>query len=193
MLDKEKIIKNTKKYFETAEPFITNELTEFLAQDFISAPASTNKDLHNAFEGGLIDHLLRTTKFAISINGILPEKLRATKEEIIKVCFLFQIGKAHMYKPCTSEWHIKNQGKMYDFRDDNPAVKIGELSAYYALLHGVKLTTKEYEAIINSDKDDSDKQAKYFSSILSVILKQANELAIIEEKALYNDYTNLNK
>jgi hypothetical protein len=187
MLDKEKIIKNTKKYFETAEPFMTEELTQFLGEEFMLAPASTNKELNNAFEGGLIDHLLRTTKFAVSINSALPEKLRLPKEEIIKVCFLYQIGKAHLYTPCTSEWHIKNQGKLYDFKNNEIPMRVGERSVYYALSNGVKLTDKEVQAIINHDKDDSDKQAKFFTTTLGLLLKQANEWAIIEEKTIINE------
>lgn len=187
MLDKEKIIKNTKKYFETAAPFMTNELTEFLGQEFMTAPASTNKDHNNAFEGGLVDHLLRTTKFAISINSALPEKLRISKDEIIKVCFLYQIGKAHLYTPCTSEWHIKNQGKLYDFKNEQVPMRVGERSIFYALSNGIRFSENEFQAIINHDKDDSDKQAKFFTSPLGLLLKQANEWAIIEEKTLLNE------
>jgi len=187
MLDKDKIIKNTKKYFETAEPFMTESLTAFLGQDFMAAPASTNKDLNNAFEGGLVDHLLRTTKFAISINAALPEKLRLPKEDIIKVCFLYQIGKAHLYTPCTSEWHIKNQGKMYEFRNEEVSMRVGERSVFYALSHGVTLNDVETQAIMNHDKDDSDKQSKFHTSSLGMLLRQANEWAIIEEKMLTDE------
>jgi len=184
MLDKQKVIANTQKYFKTAEPFMTDELTAFLGQDFMTAPASTSKNLNNAFEGGLVDHLLRTTKFAIILNEALPEKLRLDKSEVIKVCLLYQIGKAHAFVANTSDWHQKN-GKFYDFKNDLVSMSIGERSAYYAQAYGVKLTETEYQAIVNHDKDDSDRQAKFFTSNLGVLLKQANEWAIIEEKNLY--------
>lgn len=182
-IPKEQIVKNTKKYFETAQKygFMTEEFMEFLGEAFIKAPASTMKDLHNAFEGGLIDHLLRVTKFAISINDSLPETLQLSKESIIKVCLLHQIGKTNLYTPCTSEWHIKNQGKMYEFRDVL-ALPVGERSAYYALSNGVKLSETEFQAIVNVDKESTDKQAKYYTEPLGVLLRQANEWAIIEEK-----------
>jgi hypothetical protein len=185
MIKQEQIVKNTKKYFQTAQEhgFMTEELMSFLGENFIKAPASTMSDLHNAFEGGLIDHLLRVTKYAVSINEtILPENLKLQKKDIIKVCFLHQIGKAHLYTPCTSEWHIKNQGKMYDFNDDLTSMRVGERSAHYVLTNGVTLTEEEYQAIINFDKDDSDKQAKYHNSLLGDLLKMANQLAITEEK-----------
>lgn len=183
MLDKDKIIANTKKYFKTAEPFITEELTTFLGQDFITAPASTSNNLNNSFEGGLIDHLLRTTKFAIIINSALPASLKLGQEEIIKVCLLYQIGKAHAFAPNLSDWNQKN-GKFYDFRNELVSMSIGERSAYYAQAYGVKLSEKEFQAIVNHDKDDSDRQAKFFTSTLGTLLKQANDWAIIEEKIL---------
>jgi len=47
---------------------------------------------------------------------------------------------------------------------------------------GIKLSEEEYQAIVNYDKSEDDKQSKWYGSTLSTILKQANELAIIEEK-----------
>lgn len=188
-LKSEQIVKNTKKYFQTAneQGFMTEELMNFLGGSFISAPASTMSDLNNAFEGGLVDHLLRVTKYAVSINeNVLPENLRLDKKQLIKVCFLHQIGKAHLYTPCTSEWHKTNQGKMYQFNDDMVSMRVGERSAHYALSNGVSLTEQEFQAIVNFDKDDTDKQAKYHTSTLGNLLKMANELAIIEEKNLHN-------
>jgi len=189
MLDRENIVKNTKHYFATGEKygFMTKELMEFLGTDFISAPASTMADLHNAFEGGLIDHTLRVTKYAVLINGILPKdkNMAVDMNSLIKVCCLHQIGKAKLYLPCTSEWHIKNQGKMYEFKNDLTSMSVGERSAKYAMEFGVKLTDDEYQAILNFSKDDSDKQAKYHSSMLSTILKQAIQLAIVEEQENY--------
>jgi len=185
MLKQEQIVKNTKKYFQTAKEqgFMTDELMTFLGESFIKAPASTMADLHNAFEGGLIDHILRVTKYAVSINeNVLSENLKLDKKDIIKVCFLHQIGKAHLYVPCTSEWHIKNQGKLYEFNNELTSMRVGERSVYYVLTNGVTLTQEEYQAILNFDKDTTDLQSKYHTSNLGSLLKIANELAIIEEK-----------
>jgi hypothetical protein len=108
--------------------------------------------------------------------------MQASNDSIIRVGCLFQIGKAHSYTPCTSEWHRKNQGKIYEFNDE-VSMRVGERSIMYATQYGVKLTDVEYQAIFNFDKED-DAQSKWHSEPLSVILKQANELAIMEEKAI---------
>lgn len=184
-LTKEKITKNYVKFCTTGEKygFLTDELKEFLGVDIIEAPASTMTSLHNAFEGGLIAHILTVTKYAVSLNDIIPEGSKVPMDSLIKVCCLHQIGKTKLYLPETSQWHRENQGKMYKFNEGLISMRVGERSALYALTNGVKLTEEEYQAIVNFDKEDDDKMAKWHSTMLATILKQANELAIKEEKA----------
>jgi len=157
---KDKIERNTKKFYATNEKYgiFTPEILEFLGESFITAPASTMKSLHNAFPGGLLDHIITTTKYAVDINLTLPEELRVENESLVKVCFIHQIGKTFLYKMCESEWHRVNQGKMYEFNDELTSMKVGERSAYYALRYGVELSENEYQAVINYDKSDEDKQ-----------------------------------
>jgi len=184
MLTEEKVLKNTEKYFKTGEKyeFMTDELMEYLGQDFITAPASTATNLHNAFNGGLIAHSLLVTKYAVSLNAILADSLKVDTVSLIKVCLLHQIGKVRLYKPLKSKWH-NDRGIMYEFNDSLVSMHVGERSAHIAMDNGVSLSEDEYQAIVNHDKDDSDKQAKWHSTSLAVILRQANELAILEEKA----------
>lgn len=182
-LEQSKIVANAKKYFETATKngFMTDELMSFLGEEFIKAPATSMTSYHNAFEGGLVDHLLKVTKYAININNSLPEDEKVDQTSLIKVCLLHGIGKAKLYTPCTSEWHRKNQGKMYEFNEDLVSMRVGERSAYYAISHGIKLTEEEYTAILFFDKTD-DKMSDYHNSMLGELLKMGNVLAIKSAK-----------
>jgi hypothetical protein len=181
---KEKILKNKEKFNKTNETYniLSENLLEFLGEDLYSAPASNMESMYNAFPGGLIDYILTVTKYGINLNDILPESQRVDKKSIIKVCFLHQLGKVKLYKFCESEWHRKNQGKMYDFNEELVSMRVGERSAYYSLRYGVELSDEEYQSILNYDKTDDDKQSKWYGSTLSTILRLANELAIIECK-----------
>jgi hypothetical protein len=181
---KEKIIRNKEKFTKTNETYniLSENLMEFLGEDLYSAPASNMESMYNAFPGGLVDYILTVTKYGINLNDILPELQRVDKQSIIKVCFLHQLGKVKLYKFCESEWHRKNQGKMYDFNEDLVSMRVGERSAYYSLRYGVGLSDEEYQSILNYDKTDDDKQSKWYGSTLSIILRLANELAIIECK-----------
>jgi hypothetical protein len=186
-LDQAKIVSNTKKYFETAtnNGFMNDELIQFLGEDFIKAPASSMADYHNAFEGGLIDHLLKVASYAVKINNTLPEDEKVDQTSLIKVCLLHGIGKAKLYKPCTSEWHRKNQGKMYEFNEDLVSMRIGERSVYYILSYGIKITEEEFSAILFFDKVD-DKMSDYHNSMLGDLLKMGNILAIKHAKIKNN-------
>jgi len=185
-LSEKKIIKNYEKFCSTGEKygFLTDELKLFLGADIINAPANPNKDNYNAFDGGLIAHTLLVTKYAISLNEILPESIRVDVQSLIKVCLLHQIGKVRLFTPCKSEWHKEHQGKMYDFNKELTAMRIGERSVFYVISNGGSLTETEFQAIINFDKPNDDKMSKWYSSTLSLILKQANELAIREEEVI---------
>ena len=178
-LEQERIVANTKKYFDTATKlgFMTDELTTFLGEDFIKAPATNMADFHNAFEGGLIEHLLNVAKYAVLINKSLPEDEKVDQNSLVKVCLLHQIGKAKLYKPCESEWHRNNQGKMYEFNNDLISMRISERSVYYITSHGVNLTEEEYAAILNFDKTD-DKMAEFHNSMIGELLKMGSVLAI---------------
>ena len=113
---KNQILRNKETFLEknTLYGVLNKQLLEFLGEELMTAPASTMTSLHNAFPGGLIDHVLKTTKYAIGINKLLPKNQQVDTQSIIKVCFLHQIGKTFLYKWCESEWHRTNQGKMYD-------------------------------------------------------------------------------
>lgn len=186
-LSKETIIKNIKRYMKTANDnnFMTEELADFLGESFMLAPASTMKSLHNAFEGGLVDHCLLVAKYAVLINNALPEVERLDIKSILKVSFLHQIGKTFLYKPCTSAWHIEKQGKMYEFNEDMVSMRVGERSIMYAVQNGVTFTDEEYVAILNFDKSE-DKMAEYHNSDLGDLLKVAVMYAIKNEKKVFN-------
>lgn len=189
MSDKKSISKNKKIFEMTNEKYhvYTPKLVEFLGENLFTAPASTMLSLHNAFEGGLMDHLIRVAKYAAMFNEILPENMRYPKESILKVSFLCDIGKVFQYKPCDSKWHRENQGKMYEFIEENISMKVGERSLYYALSNGVILTEEEAQAVLNFDKEDDDKMARWHSTPLTKILKTAVEFAIMEEKTTVNE------
>lgn len=185
MISLEKLEKNKKKFREVNDEYkiFTNELETFLGDNFYISPASPSVDQYGCYPGGLLDHLIKVCKYSLLINDILPEKIKIKKEKIIKIVFLSQIGKVFLFTENPSEWHRINQGKLYIYNNkEGVALKVGERSVYYAFKHGVSLEEDEYQAILNIDKESDDKMSKWYSSITSQILKQAFELALIEEK-----------
>jgi hypothetical protein len=177
-------LENNRKVFkETNQKYniFTKELEEFLGDGFYTSPASSSLNMIGCYPGGLLHHIIKACKYTVKLNDILPDNLKQPVVSIVKVVFLCQIGKVFMFRSNENEFSVKS-GKMYDFNDDIVRLHIGERSAYYALKYGVNLTEDEYQAILNIDKENDDKMARYFSTILSQIIKNGFELAIMEEK-----------
>ena len=188
MITLEQIEKNKKTYLTAVKTYNVchPEMFDTLSNSgMFEAPASTMLSLHNAFPGGLVDHLLRVASYATKINETLPESLKQKKESLIRISLLHGIGKVGLYKPNKSDWHIKNQGKMYEFNEELTSMSVGERSVYYMIIYqnGEMLNDIEYQAIINYDKPQSDKMSEWHTSTLGEILKMAIKLAIIEEKS----------
>ena len=185
MISAAKIEKNKTKFIETSRKFgvFTKELEEFLGEDFYLAPASVALDMYACYPGGLVDHILKVCKYSIQLNELLPESIRVKAESIIKVVFLAQIGKTFLFKPNESDWHRTVQKKMYEYRDDEMIVMtVGERSAFYAMKYGVILTEEEYQTIVNSDKEGTERSVRWVSESLSHLIKLGFEMAVLEEK-----------
>jgi len=194
-LSKENFDKNLDKFKEIQEKYkpFTEELLEYLTENgFFSCPATTTLTLYNCFEGGLIDHILRVGKYATQLNKLLPVDLQQEISSIIKVVFNHSIGKVGLYEDNDSKWHKENLSQYYKYKEnqEDAAMRVNEKSAYLAMNYGVKLTDYEYQATLGWAKPDEDKQAKFFSDPLTIILKQAIQLSILEEQLIFNKFQN---
>ncbi len=168
----------------------TEELLIYLSDNgFFICPASTALTMHNCFEGGLLDHLIRVGKYVTELNKLLPKSLKQEQDSIVKVVFNHSIGKVGLYEENDSKWHKENLSQYYVYKtDQDVAMRINEKSAYLAMKFGVKLELWEYQAIINQGKLDDDLQAKYFSDPLTVILKHGISLAMMEEQQTFKEF-----
>ena len=186
MLTVEKIGKNAKRYFASLEKYVgpVDALLDALGGEFVSAPASTKTETYCAFDGGLIDHLLRVAKYAVNLNSIYPENMKVDEKSLLKVALLHQIGKAKLFKHIESDWH-RERGILYEYDNDNITMRVSERTLFYLSEASIKLTEEEHAAILNYDKGDDDKQSRFYNSMLGETLKMANILAIKESKLKY--------
>lgn len=184
MLSKEKILKNAKKFNETGLKYnaVNDELLGLLGPGFINAPCTGLEHLYGAFEGGLINHILLTTKYAIVINNNLPDDKQVPLDSLIRVCLLHQIGKTPMFVPQTSKWHNENKGEMYKFDENVLSFKTAERSVYFALKAGINLTEAEVYAIYNHTSDFVGNKMDTLAERLAAIVNTAISFSIISQK-----------
>ena len=138
-------------------------------------PASSFDHYHNAFEGGYVDHVLRVIKCAKHVyplwKSMGSDCEGYTEEELIFVALNHDIGKMgfpgegnEIYIPNDSEWHRKNQGKMYKINPNNAFSLVNDLSIYLLQHYNISITWNEMLAIKLTDGLYDESNKPYFMS-----------------------------
>lgn len=136
-----------------------------------------------AYDGSLVHVILRTlTPFAIKINDLLNDNIKVNQDSLIKVCLLHQISKAFMFTPNDNEWEKEKRGMMYKYAPSKVGLKMGLKSVLLAQKLGVTFEEEEVEAMTILDRSSDDNQAKFFSTPLSTVLKEAAELTYLTNR-----------
>lgn len=183
MLSEDIILKNYDDFKKRLETYVgveeTNNLINSLGGDDVVMDASYANltDSGLAYKGSLIESMLNITKFAVKINQLLPENKQADLNSIVKVGLLHHIAKVLLYEPNDNNWEITNRGMVYKYNSElEGALRVGERSTLLSSNAGIKFSELEYEAMRIMDKTNDDNYAKYYSSSLSIVIKQANEM-----------------
>jgi len=151
------------------------EMYHHLEDRMTFAPASGRNYYHNCFPGGYVDHVLRVIKFAQlqydlwKDNGANVDNY--TKEELIFVAMHHDLGKVgdmekDLYIPNESEWHRKNQGKIYNHNPELQFMSIADRSLWLLAQFGIKMTMYEALGIRLTDGMYDDSNIQYFKSFL---------------------------
>ena len=157
-----------------------DKLVELYGEKIKNASFSVSNEDNNAYDGSLVNTILRIlTPNAVRINEILPQGIKVDKNTIVKVCLLSHISKALRLIPNDNKWEVETRNLKYKFDTSLPSIRTGLHSIVMANECGIPFTAIEAEAMTIMDRDTEDKQAKYFSSTLSTIIKQANELTYL--------------
>ena len=138
-------------------------------------PASSVDHYHNAFPGGYVDHILRVYDCALTVhdswmnmgadmNGYNLEELKfaAIHHDLGKIGFPGDGNE--IYIPNDSEWHRKNQGKIYKTNPNNPFTMVPDMSLWLLQHYGIRVTWNEYQAIRIHDGLYDDGNKPYYIS-----------------------------
>jgi len=174
-LTAEQIQSNYKSLIEFIETTFPNrpgllKLYTDLKERLLFSPASAYDYFHNTFPGGYTEHVLRVIKYA-KIQYNLYDKLgldvsNFTLEELLFAALNHDLGKLGFpgdklegYKENPSDWHRKNQGKLYEMNANIPYARVPDLSVYLLNHYGVKISWNEMQGILIHDGlyDDSNK------------------------------------
>ena len=145
------------------------------------APFTNTNDFGNAYPGSLIEIVLKVlTPYAVKLNELLPEEQRVDKNTLVKVCLLHHIAKAMRLVPNDNQWEVEKRGMVYKYDERQPSIRTGLHSLIIAQNAGIKFTPEEAEVMTVNDRDLTDDQARWHSSVMATIVRQANELTYIQ-------------
>ena len=179
MLEAEKIKSNWEKYREIVNTsFPTrkdalNRMYDDFEERLIFMPASSVAHFHNAFAGGYVDHILRVIECATALHFTWhsqgADMSGYTEEELLFAAMHHDLGKMgfpgdgnEVYQVETSDWHRKNQNKMYKHNESIPFTMVPDLSLWLLQQYDVKTSWNEYQAIRIHDGMYDDANKPYF-------------------------------
>jgi hypothetical protein len=165
-----------------------------LAERMMLAPASGIVHYHNCFAGGYVEHVLRVIDCAKRLDSqweIMGAEVNYTEEELIFSALNHDLGKVgdmehDYYIPNPSEWHRKNQGKLYKFNPELDYMSVPDRSLFLLAQNGISYSYNEAMAIRLHDGmyDDANFQYlktfntdKEIKSNLPTILHHADHMA----------------
>jgi len=179
MLEAEKIKSNWEQYRTLVDTVFTtrkdalNRMYDDFEDRMVLMPASSVAHFHNAFAGGYVDHILRvidcTKALYTTWQAMGADMSGYTEEEMIFAAMHHDLGKVgfpgdgnEVYQVETSDWHRKNQNKMYRHNENIPFTMVPDLSIWLLQEYDVKMSWTEYQAIKIHDGMYDDANKPYF-------------------------------
>lgn len=171
-----------------------------LGTELVVAPASGKLHFHSAYVGGYIDHVINVVRNAARMKAVYEKgglKADFTDEELYFAAFHHDLGKlgngdVPYYLPETSDWHIKNQGSVFNINPDLQYMDVTDRALWLLNQYGIKYTEKEMLGIMLADGLYNEATKKYFVAYkpeyrlrtkLPYILHWADHMSCIQEAA----------
>jgi len=162
-------------------------LVDHLGERLALCPASSRKDYHSAFPGGLIDHSLRVLSHSLRLAKTFGWDL--PKDSLIIGCLLHDLGKVgdhenDYYVPQTDGWRIDKLGEMYTHNRNMQYMTVPDRGVWLCQHFGLKLTQEEFLAIKLNDGQYADENAPYKMKEpqLADVVHMADVIATKQEK-----------
>ncbi len=175
----EELQDNYKKFLSFIDEYVTGDRKEKLRKLYqdheeriMMMPASGTAHYHNCFIGGYVDHVIRVMECALDVDK-LWSKHGATKdyttEELIFSAMNHDLGKigteeAEQYIHNPSDWHRKNQGKLYTNNPVNAFMTVPDRGLKLLYDRGITITDNEWFGIKLHDGMYEESNKPYYVS-----------------------------
>jgi hypothetical protein len=197
----EELQANYEKFLSYIDRYITGERKDLLKNLYVEhterimlMPAASVDHHHNTFPGGYVDHVMRVIDCALKLKDLWAETgayINYTDEELVFAAINHDLGKigseeAEQYLHNDSEWHRKNQGKIYKHNPENPFLTVPDRGLFLLQQRGIKVSLNEYLGIKLHDGLYEEANKSYYISYakesklrthLPILLHHADHMA----------------
>lgn len=142
---------------------------EELGPNLLISPASGNKNFHNAYEGGYVDHVMNVARNALRMMKMYQEAggvVDFTKEELLFTAFHHDLGKLGQkgelhYIENDSQWHKDKLGLLYKSNPNIVYLSHTDRTIFLLNQYGIKYNEKEYLGMKLTDGLFDEDNKKY--------------------------------
>lgn len=162
-------------------------LVDHLGERLALCPASSRKDYHAAFPGGLVDHSIRVLGNAMRLVKAFGWDI--PRESLIIGCLLHDIGKVgdheqDYYLPQTDGWRVEKLGENYTHNRAMQYMTVPDRGVWLCQHFSLKLTQAEFLAIKLNDGQYAEENAPYKMKepMLADVVHLADYISTKQEK-----------
>lgn len=167
-------------------------MVDTLGEQLALCPASSRKEFHAAYPGGLLEHSLRVLSNAMKLTKAYGWQV--SKESLIISCLFHDIGKVGLanddgtvtdyYVPQDSDWHREKLGEFYKHNKEMQYMSTPQRSVHMCQAFGLKLKMDEYLSILLNDGFVLDENKPYClkTSPLVFATMTADYISTMQEK-----------
>lgn len=174
--------KNLKLFFKKLSQLgiDTHKLEGDYGVAIFNASFTNSNEFGNAYSGSFLEIVLKIlTPYAVKLNELFPEELQVDKDTLVKVCLLHQVAKCIRLIPNDNSWEVEKRGLTYTYNNNLPSIRTGLHSLVICENCGIQFNAEEAEAMTINDRDLTDDQARWHSSLLASIVRQASEMTYL--------------
>jgi putative nucleotidyltransferase with HDIG domain len=173
------------KIGDRSEPALA--MVDHLGERLALCPASSKREYHAAFPGGLVDHSLRVLSNAMKLCKAFSWDI--PRDSLIIGALFHDLGKVgdheqDYYLPQTDSWRQDKLGEMYTHNRKMQYMTVPDRGVWLCQHFGLKLTQEEFLAIKLNDGhfDETNAPYKMKEPTLAVAVHMADLIATREEK-----------
>ena len=151
-----------------------NKMYDYFEDRMVVAPASAKEHYHNACVGGYVEHVIHIVEMSQQVRDLWLQNgadINFTNEELIFAALHHDLGKVgdleHDYYVINeSEWHRKNQGKIYNHNSDLTFMTVTDRALFLLQHFQIPMNENEYLGLKLTDGMYEDANEKYLKTFL---------------------------